>query len=189
MEKQKEFELLVSSLALAIHRFYLKQVINEELTEAQYLRNRFFWDTISLSLEQSYLIGLAKFFEKPKEINETISIYYFYDFGKNSLIDKIKKFRNKLIAHHDKNLIHTSFIEKLKITEEEIKSLFDTGTQLVENLKNEFGYIWEDHTTTGFLVDKEILRKQFNEIVNSIKWAAQDTSMCYNENIKNNLTG
>lgn len=166
IKKQKEFELLVKSLAMAIHSFYLRQIINEELSKEIYTKNRFLWDTISLGLEQSYLIGLAKFFERPRELDESISVYYFFDFGNNDSINKIKKFRNKLIAHHDKKLTNDSFLEDLRMNDSEIEEMFAMAMQAIEDLKEKFGYKWDDHVITGFPVDKEILRKQFKNLVN-----------------------
>lgn len=165
MNKQKEFEILVKSLALAHHHFSLNQIIHEEIGGKLYADHKFFWNTIQLGLEQSYLLGLAKFFERPKELDETISVYYFFDFGHNDLINKLKKIRNKMISHHDKKVTNPSFLEDLKMTPEDVKILFNLATEAVEKLKADFGYVWQDHVITGFEVDKEMLRIELRKII------------------------
>ncbi len=176
MKKQKEFELLVKGLALATHHFSLHQVIREEVSESLYGRHKFLLDTIQLGLEQSYLIGLAKFFERPQnpeDLKRTVSIYHFHDFdldsdfsfGKNAAAEKIKKFRNKVIGHYDRRIIHASFIDGLKVEESETAELFEVAAQAVEKLKQDLGYEWDDHVVTGFPVDKELLRMQLRSLV------------------------
>ncbi|MEK7505706.1 MAG: hypothetical protein AAB597_02320 [Patescibacteria group bacterium] len=165
MNKQKEFEILVKSLALAHHHSSLNQIIHEEIGGKLYEDHKVFWDVVQLGLEQSYLLGLAKFFERPKELDETISVYYFFDFGHNDLINRLKKIRNKMISHHDKKVTESSFLKELRISPDDVKLLFRLATEAVEKLKADFGYIWHDHVITGFEVDKEILRLQLKQLV------------------------
>ncbi len=168
MTKQKEFQILVKSLALAHHHFSLNEIIHQEVKGGLYQKYKFLWDVIQLGLEQSYLLGLAKFFERPKELDETISIYYFYDFGYNDLINKLKKVRNKMISHHDKKVTELSFLKGLKMNKEDVRLLFKLATEAVENLKKDFGYEYPDHVITGFEVDKEILRLNLKEWINKL---------------------
>lgn len=165
MNKQKEFEILVRSLALAHHHFSLNQIIHKEISGKLYEDHKMFWNVVQLGLEQSYLLGLAKFFERPKELDETISVYYFFDFGHNDLINRLKKIRNKMISHHDKKVTQSSFLEELRISPDDVKLLFSLATEAVEKLKADFGYVWQDHVITGFEVDKEILRLQLVQLV------------------------
>ena len=160
MQKQKEFEILVTGLALAHKHFSLHQIIAQELKNKNHEKDKFLWDVIQLGLEQSYLTGLARFFERPKDLDETISIYYFFDFGHNEIINKLKKIRNKMISHHDKNLSKSSFLEELRLDNEDVKLLFKIATESVEKLKKDFGYIYNDHVITGFELDKLILESE-----------------------------
>jgi hypothetical protein len=166
MDKQKEFEILVKGLALAHHHFSLNEIIHAEISGKLYEEHQFFWNTIQLGLEQSYLVGLAKFFERPKELDETISVYYFFDFGHNDLINKLKKIRNKMVSHHDKKITEVSFLEELKMDREDIRKLFKIATEAVEKLKEDFGYVYQDHVITGFEIDKFILRDNLRDILN-----------------------
>ena len=168
MNKQKEFEILVKSLALAHHHFSLNQIIHEEVGGKLYQDHKVFWDVVQLGLEQSYLLGLAKFFERPRELDDTISVYYFFDFGHNDLIHRLKKIRNKMISHHDKKVTEASFLEELRMSSDDVKLLFKLATEAVEKLKTDFGYVWQDHVTTGFEVDKEILKLQLKQLINRV---------------------
>lgn len=168
MNKQKEFEILVKSLALAHHHFFLNQIIHEEIRGRLYEDYKVFWDVVQLGLEQSYLLGLSKFFERPRELDETISVYYFFDFGYNDLISRLKKIRNKMISHHDKKAAESSFLEELRISPDDVRLLFRLATEAVEKLKADFGYVWQDHVITGFEVDKEILRLQLAQLVSHL---------------------
>lgn len=166
MDKQREFEVLVKGLALAHHHFSLNELIHEELRTEAYNKHKFFWNTIQLGLEQSYLVGLARFFERPKELDDTISVYYFFDFGHNDLLNKLKKMRNKMISHHDKKLAEDSFLSQLQMDIEDVRKLFTLATETIEKLKADFGYVYQDHVITGFQIDKEILRRQLREVLN-----------------------
>lgn len=173
MNKQSEFEILVKSLALAHHHFSLNQIIHREVKGDLYKNNKVLWDVIQLGLEQSYLLGLAKFFERPKELDETISIYYFFDFGHNELLNRLQRIRNKMISHHDKKITKPSFLEDLKMDADDVKLLFRLATEAIEKLKADFGYIWPDHVVTGFEVDKEILRLQLVSLIGLLSQEAK----------------
>lgn len=168
MNKQNEFEILVKGLALAHHHFSLNQIIHQEIKGKSYKDHKIFWDVVQLGLEQSYLLGLAKFFERPRDLNETISVYYFFDFGHNKLLNKLKKIRNKMISHHDKKITESSFLKELRMSPDDVKLLFKLATEAIEKLKADFGYVWQDHVITGFEVDKEILRLQLAHLVSHL---------------------
>jgi len=160
MPKQKEFEILVTSLKLAHHHFSLNEIIHEEVGGEQYKNSEFLWNVIQLGLEQSYLLGLAKFFERSKDQDDTISVYYFsnFDFGHNEIFEKLKRIRNKMISHHDRKVIESSFLEELKLSKADVRFLFKLATETVERLKAESGYIHQDHVITGWEVDRLMLR-------------------------------
>ncbi|OGY40353.1 MAG: hypothetical protein A2570_03705 [Candidatus Brennerbacteria bacterium RIFOXYD1_FULL_41_16] len=168
MNKQKEFEIMVKSLALAHYHFALNEAIHEKVGGKLYTDYKVLWDAIQLGLEQSYLLGLAKFFERPKELDETISVYYFFDFGHDELLNRLRRIRNKIIVHHDRKVAQPSFLEELKISRDDIKLLFQLSIETVEKLKTDFGYIWQDHVITGFEVDKLILQNQLSEWINRL---------------------
>ncbi len=147
MEKQKEFEILVKNLAMAHHHFALNQIIHQDIKGNVYKNHEFLWEMVLLGLEQSYLTGLAKFFERPskKHQEDTISAYYFYsfDFDRDDLLNQLRKIRNKMISHYDKNVTETSFLEELRMNPDDVSLLFRMATEAVEKLKEDLGYVWE----------------------------------------------
>ena len=81
MNKAEDFGILVNNLLFAYRQFCLNRVMHEKVDGEAYKKFAPTWNTLLLSLEEGYLLGLAKVFDKPKELEDTISKnnYSHYD--------------------------------------------------------------------------------------------------------------
>lgn len=162
MDKSKEFEMLIKNLSLAYYQFCLNEIMHEKVAGKIFTDFQLLWTVTLLGLEEAYLLGLAKFFDRPKELDETISIYYFFDFNQNELINKLKMIRNKMIVHLDKKLaLKTGFLDELRLTKGDIESLFVTAITAVDQIKKNFGVI--EDLKLEFELKKAETRHWFNE--------------------------
>lgn len=155
MKKAKEFDLLVKNLSLAHYHFCLNQIIHEKVGGDVFEQHRFVWTVVLLGLEEAYLLGLAKFFDRPKELDETVSIYYFFDFNQNELIKKLRTIRNKMIVHFDKKLgTQEGFLNEMRLNGGDIQSLFATAFAALEQIKGNFG------VNTDFKIEFELQKEE-----------------------------
>ena len=145
MTKSKEFEILVENLLFSYRQLCLNEIMHEKVGGDFY--NKFIptWNTILLSLEKDYLLGLAKIFEVPKKFKETISIYYFLDYKLSNYdesIERITNLRNKMFAHLDvkKMLVREEFLKENAMNIAEVKSLFDIAIEIVDQIKENFEF-------------------------------------------------
>lgn len=161
MPEDKEFKILIENLSVSYWQFCLNEIMHEKIGGQIYKDFVSFWGTTLLGLESSYMLGLAKFFDKPKELDETISIYYFLDFEQKEIIGKLRKIRNKLLTHIDKKtaLTKDTFMKELGLTFSDISTLFDTAIDLVDKIKGKFGIIWD--VKKHFREGGEEIKKEF----------------------------
>jgi len=145
MAKTKEFEILIENLLFSYRQLCLNEIMHEKVGGDFYSKFIPTWNTILLSLEKDYLLGLAKIFEVPQKFKETISIYYFLDYklsNYDELIGRITNIRNKMFAHLDvkKMLLRDEFLKENAININEIKSLFDVAIKIVNQIKENFEF-------------------------------------------------
>lgn len=166
MTKTKEFEILVENLLFSYRQLCLNEIMHEKVGGDIY--NKFIptWNTILLSLEKDYLLGLAKIFEVPKKFKETISIYYFLDYKLSNyeeLIERITNLRNKMFAHLDvkKMLVREEFLKENAININEVKSLFNIAIEIVNQIKENFEST-QDLKQISSQITKDI-RNEFDE--------------------------
>ncbi|OGJ05868.1 hypothetical protein A2192_01315 [Candidatus Nomurabacteria bacterium RIFOXYA1_FULL_35_17] len=149
--KSKEFGILIQDLADVYMAFCLNRIMHQEVKDRIYGDHAFIWNPILRSLEKGYLLGLARIFDKqfdrPDEPKNVISIYYFldYKFTKHEeTISKIKKVRNKFLAHSDKETLKDleKFIKDLKFESDrsDIESLFNAIIEVLDEIKINFGF-------------------------------------------------
>lgn len=142
--KNEDFEILVNNLLIAYRQFCLNKKIHEEVKTELYEKFRPTWNAILLSLEEGYLLGLAKFFERPSSQNDTISIYQFLDdgfTGHEDVIGKVKTIRDKMLAHIDAPEMRKKdgFLKELGLKRNDIGILFAATIKVVNQLREKFG--------------------------------------------------
>lgn len=67
MLTQVDFENIVGDFLSTYRQFLLNGYLHKRVTSESYRNNFATWDTILLSLEVGYLLGLAKLLEKEKD--------------------------------------------------------------------------------------------------------------------------
>lgn len=141
MDKTKDFKTLVEHFLFTYQKFCLNKILHKKVDTKLYKKFISTWNIVLRSLEADYMMGLAKFFEQPKDIEKTISIYLFldYQFKKyDKVIIKICNWRNKFFAHLDARASRNSgtFLKENKLNRIEINALFDTAIKVIDQLGN-----------------------------------------------------
>jgi hypothetical protein len=139
MNKHEDFKIFVENFLFAYRQFCLNEVLHEKIDSELYKKYIATWNTILLSLEANYLLGLAKVFDKSGESGQTISIYYFLDNNfavYENLIGKIRKLRNKYFVHLDVKKMRDKedFLKENQLNRNEIRGLFETIIDVVDKL-------------------------------------------------------
>ena len=143
MDKTGDFKIFVENFLFTYRQFCLNEFLHEKVDSDLYKKYITTWNTILLSLEADYLLGLAKIFDRSREVGQTISIYYFLDHNftaHEKIIDKIRKLRNKFFAHLDVKKMRDKedFLEENQLNRNEIHDLFKTINNVVVKLGKEF---------------------------------------------------
>lgn len=159
MNKVDDFKIFVENFLFTYRQFCLNEFLHEKVDSDLYKKYVATWNTILLSLEADYLLGLAKVFDKAGETGQTISIYYFLDHIFDSygdLIGKIRKLRNKFFAHLDVKKMRDKedFLKENQMNRTEIHDLFKTINNVVMKLGKEFG-LAENFDTMFVQIQKE----------------------------------
>lgn len=144
MDKINDFKTFVENFLFAYRQFCLNEFLHEKVDSDLYKKYIATWNTVLLSLEADYLLGLAKVFDRAGESGQTISIYYFLDHNFSSheiLIGKIRKLRNKFFAHLDVKKMRDKeeFLKENQLNRDEIHDLFKTINDVISRLGTEFG--------------------------------------------------
>ena len=143
MDKVSDFKIFVENFLFTYRQFCLNEFLHEKVDSDLYKKYIMTWNTILLSLETDYLMGLAKVFDRSGETGQTISVYYFLDHNftaHQDLISKIKKLRNKFFAHLDVRKMRDKedFLKENQLNRGEISDLFKTINNVVAKLGKEF---------------------------------------------------
>ena len=162
MNQNKDFKIFVNDFIFTYGEFYLNRILHKKIGTKLYHKFKLMWDIILIGLEKSYIIGLARAVERPRQLEETISIYSFFDYKlkkHEETVFKIRNWRNKAFAHLDAKQMREklSFLKANKLTPAEIKKLFDTIVDVIEKLNLEFRFYKKD------------IRKVFNEVEKNIE--------------------
>lgn len=143
MDKVNDFKIFIENFLFGYRQFCLNEFLHEKVDSDLYRKYITTWNTILLSLEADYLLGLAKVFDRSGESGQTISIYYFLDhdfISHEVLIGKIRKLRNKFFAHLDVKKMNNKekFLKENQLNRSEIHDLFKTINGVVDKLGKEF---------------------------------------------------
>jgi len=170
MNKKKAFKNFIEKdLLVTYSKFCLGQVMHKEIDDkdeykyySQFLPT---WNILLHSLGESYLLGLARLFDRYnfKGKEEVISVYSFldHDFVKHDrTIRAIKVFRDNVLAHSNWNFMDNPRpLEEAGLSYGDIESLFSTTAEVLERIKNNFGY--NQDLRERFAKEKEEAKKEF----------------------------
>lgn len=153
---QSDFELLINELKESYVHFCLNQHGHRSVGGNVYGNHIFIWNSVLRSSEYTYWIGLAKFFDK-STFKDKISIYNFrvnnFSNDEADLIKKLKKLRDKWLAHHNIKALKdfAGFLSEIgfkpqdneKLFEIAISKTMDVGKifNMAENFQNSFQQI------------------------------------------------
>ena len=176
MAKNKDFKILIDDLLFTYRQFSLNRIGHKKIKTAVYRRYRFVWDSMLVSLEREYLIGLARFFDKTRQKSKRpkpISIYRFlgyqYKFpGQQLVIKKITKLRHKWLAHLDvsemrkwKKFIKREINFQSLPPYRTIEPLFEVVIKVVDQNRRKFGVT--NNLINSFGQKKKEAEDKFNE--------------------------
>lgn len=149
IKKEIAFKVFIEDLSIAYREFCLNRVIHEKVGDKFYTLFQSTWDRILVGLQKSYLLGLARLFDKYRleGKDKNISIYFFLDYkfiNQNGIINKLKKLRNKMLCHSDleTTLALEKFLDDLSFKEDgsDIESLFRTTIETINEIGSNFAY-------------------------------------------------
>lgn len=178
MSKKDDFKILIEDLLFTYRQFSLNRIGHKKVKTALYRRHRFIWDSVLVSLEREYFIGLARFFDKTREKSKKpkpISVYgflgYQYKFrGQQLVIKKIIKLRHKWLVHLDVSKMRkwNEFITKeINFRSippyKAIEPLFEAVIKVMDKNKIKFGVT--KNLLDSFNKEKKEAEKEFNEWV------------------------
>lgn len=163
MLTQVDFENIVGDFLSTYRQFLLNGYLHKRVTSESYRNNFATWDTILLSLEVGYLLGLAKLLEKEKDFGRE-----FDRDDLNIISEKIIEIRNSFIAHNNllKMKNRDSFLTENQQTGSEILTMIDAlKNRLIQYQKSyNFNVDVDDlfrKTTQNFLEDLDIWLRSF----------------------------
>lgn len=168
--KNKAFEIFIKDLSKAYQEFCLNRIIHKKIGGKFYNNFKSTWNIILVGLEKSYLLGLARLFDKYRleGKDKNISIYFFLDYqfiNHNKTIGKLKKLRDKMLCHSDveKMLELEKFLKKLNFRQDrgDIESLFSTTIETANQIKENFNFT--QNLEEQFRQEKEIIIDKFDE--------------------------
>lgn len=169
MSKNKEFKILVGNLLFTYREYCLNRVAHQKIDTELYQKFLPTWNTILLGLEEAYLLGLAKFFDKNQKYKPA-SIYYFlsdqYKFvGHQRIINKIKKLRDRLLAHYDAKTMRKigSFLKKVHIQPDKINLLFNKAIETVDSYR--LGFELDNNLKERFAQEKQRIENEFVKLL------------------------
>ena len=183
---EKDFERNVRKvtdyISSVFNDFYVWKSLQKKEYNEIYKENTYFWNATLPSLQFSYLMGLAKLFDKRKQ-KDVLSIYYLIDLiqeknEKNKIKEEIHKYqssiknlviwRNKILAHCSVFFAHNSrkLFERFPIKGEELENLMNL-------LEKVLGTIDSARTKIGqrydFRIIKEGSQRDAENIIKKIK--------------------
>jgi len=126
---EKNFDYLVGQVTLAYKQFLLFKELRKPSNRKLLNSHGYFFKVILPTLSISFLSNLSKILEAPHGFDETVSIFTitkqrFVD--QEEIISKIKKLRNKVLAHNDMKTLQDldKFMRELQLKNENIEDLF-----------------------------------------------------------------
>lgn len=115
---------------------------------------KYFWQVVICSLQGYWLLEISKLFFKPKKDQEVISLYSLLEFvpegekkeeireeiNKNlPFVKNLRKWRHKLIAHHDKYVVFNTrdFCLECSISLKKVEELLKSMESILYMIKSE----------------------------------------------------
>ena len=153
MDKEEQFKFFVSDLLATYHTFCLTRFmhppIDDEPSFKYYSKFKTTWDKILYELETSYLVGFARLFDLydlKREERITVSVYYFLDYpfrNYEETIQKIKKFRDKVLVHSNRDYSQKQFYTTefgFREDRSDFAGLIEETIKIFNGIKENFGY-------------------------------------------------
>lgn len=116
----KDFSDLVESFLFTYRLFLLNAYMHKDIDSELYNKNIPTWDSIISNLEFGVIIGLYKILERRTDFGQE-----FPDNQLNVISKKIRKLRNRVVAHFDPNALVKSFFEAHQSTGTDLINLFE----------------------------------------------------------------
>jgi len=168
-----KFNELTNEFMTTYRQFLLCAYMHKDVTSEIYHRNKPTWDIIIRSLDLNSVLGLAKIFEKDKDIGRP-----FNDTKLDSIRGRILNFRSELIAHFDLDTLRN-----LDVFLKENRIYGPDGLSIIEALKNRFLSFQKSYK---FKIDVDnLFRQTTNETVGDFnKWFSGFSQMEENSILK-----
>jgi len=151
--KNKDFDNHIKRIGNNVdniyNAFYLWKNLQNSNYNTIYNRYKYFWQITISSVQLNWLLGIPKLFEEPKkEKNEVISIPFLLKFipegedkekikkeidEQKPILDNFKKWRNKILAHQDKNVADNikDFYKKNPIKGVQVEKLLGSIAKII----------------------------------------------------------
>lgn len=128
-----DFEILTQHLLFTYRQFCLDRIMHRKIKTELHRKFLITWNIILLSLENDFMIGIAKVFENDKYFKNIIRSRKH-----GNVINRIINLRHNVYAHFKILRNKQDFLITNKIKESEISTLFNTIILSVDQLKRNF---------------------------------------------------
>lgn len=169
---KNDFKILVGHLLFIYRQFCLSRIMHREIETDLYRKFPVIWNTILLSLENDFLLGLAKVFEKEKMFKNITRSDSHKD-----VVKRIKELRKKLFAHFDTSKLRAKqdFLSKNKLNSNEIAQLFNALIKSVDQLKRSFDM--QEDLSKLFIQTKKGVQNEFHEWLKAFQHSKRNRSL------------
>jgi len=162
--------------------FYLWRSLQKSEYNNVYNRNKYFWGIIMSSLQDAWLLGIAKLFEENKK-EEVISIPFLLRFipkgkekeeikekidSQKTIVDNLWKWRCKILAHQDKIVANNlpDFYKQYPIKGIDIENLLVAVKEILGMIKSSV----VDHAESyDFRVFIEESKRDLDDIISKLR--------------------
>lgn len=168
--------------------FYLWKNLQKAEHNETYNRNKYFWGITLSSLQLSWLLGIAKLFERSREEQEVISIPFLLKFisegeekekikeeieNQRPVLENLWKWRCKILAHQDKVVAENikDFYKEYPIKGGQVENLLISIKDILGMIKS----ITVDHSESySFKIFTEESGKGAEQVIEQLKYFFQE---------------
>lgn len=143
--KQKEFKVFLKKVEFAYSNYCIWRALQNKKYNSVYNANKYFWNNVIVSLNNSSIAELSKLLEKPNNFDDKENLTIFYLLGEmvefsSVILNKLKKLRNKILGHNDKKtmLDGERFMKELNLTYDDVDCLFQKTIEILDDIKYKF---------------------------------------------------
>lgn len=143
--KQKEFKIFLKKIEFAYSNFCIWRALQNKKYNLVYDVNKYFWNNVIVSLNNSSITELSKLLEKPNNFCDNENLTIFYLLGEMvefdiTILNKLKKLRNKILGHNDKKTLLDGerFMKELNLTDNDVNCLFQKIIGVLDGIKDKF---------------------------------------------------